>query len=161
MFLYIGISAVLFAAALLSREYSRYMKKRLAECEAYLAFIGNMKIQVGCFMRPLSELCENFSSDALEKTGFTAALRAEKNIYAAYKASESALSLSEDEKEVLRLLFSSVGECYLSEGVKIIDAAYAKMDGFYRELKSECPRSTKLVSVLSATLAVGFLILVI
>lgn len=159
--LYIGISAVLFAAIMLSREYGRYMKKRLAECEGFLSFIGYMRIQVGCFMRPLCELCENFSSEALEKSGFTNALKTEKNIYDAYKASESALSLSAEEKEVLEVLFSSVGECYLDEGVKIIEASHTKMERHYSELKAECPRSTKLVSVLSATLAVGFLILVI
>lgn len=159
--LYIGISAVLFAAIMLSREYARYMKKRLDECEGFLAFIGYMRIQVGCFMRPLRELSENFSSEALAKSGFTDALRVEKNIYDAYKVSEPALSLSAEEKEVLEVLFSSVGECYLEEGVRLIEASHTKMEGLYSELKAERPRSTKLVSVLSATLAVGFLILVI
>jgi len=158
---YIGIFTVLLAAFLISREYSHYMKKRLRECEGFIAFIAHMRIQVGCFMRPVKELAAGFSSDALSDVGFIDALSESDGIYEAYKKIEPRLSLSKNERDVLELLFSSVGGCYLEEGMKIIEAAYGKMESLHCSLSEECQKNIKLVSVLSVTAAIGFLILVI
>ena len=71
---YIGIFLLLIAAAATSREYSKYMKKRALECKAFLSFIAHMRVQVGCFLRPVKELAAGFSSPMLEKAGFIRAL---------------------------------------------------------------------------------------
>lgn len=158
---YIGIFLVLLAALIFSREYSRYMRKRLRECEGFLSFISYMKIQVGCFMRPLRELASGFSSKPLSEIGFIASLEKSDGIYEAYKEVEPRLSLSQNEKEVLEVLFSSIGDCYLDEGMKMIDSAYVRAEALYSSLSKECPKNIKLVSALSVTLALGFFILII
>ena len=158
---YIGIFLVLLAALTFSREYARYMRKRLRECEGFLSFINHMKIQVGCFMRPVRELSFGFSSSPLSEIGFIDSLEKSDGIYEAYKEVEPKLSLSQNEKEVLELLFFSVGNCYLDEGIKMIENAHARTEVLYSSLSEECPKNIKLVTALSVTAALGFFIFVI
>lgn len=161
MIKYIGILAVLLSALAISKEYSAFSKKRLSESCAFLSFLEHMKIQVGCFLRPANELLKDFSSDTLAAVGFTDALENSESLVTAYKTAEPKLSLSKEEREVLENLFSAVGECYLDEGVRLIDTAREKLEKLYQKNKIECPKNAKLVSVISVTAAIGFLMLVL
>lgn len=158
---YIGIIAVLLSAVIISKEYSSFVNKRLSECRDFLRFIEHMKIQVGCFLRPSNELAKGFSSGSLSDAGFLGALENGESLYGAYKVAEPNLSISEEERDVLETLFSSVGECYLDEGVKLIDASHTKFENLYHKDRAECPKNAKLTSVISVTAAIGFLILVL
>ena len=158
---YVGILFVLFAAIIVSRDYSSYMQKRSAECKDFLAFIAHMRIQVGCFLRPVKKLGEGFSSPALEKSGFLDSLSESERILDAYKNCEANLSLSAEEKNLLTDFFSSFGEGYLDEGVKLIESSYSGMERLYQRLCEEKAKNTKLVTSLSVTLALGIIIFMI
>ena len=158
---YIGILLVLLSAFFYSREYTRYMKKRLSECEGFLAFIAHMRIQVGCFLRPTKELSAGFSSEPLSDSGFLYALSECENIYEAYKKTESRLSLSKEERCILETLFSSVGEGYLDDGIKLIDSSFSAMEKLTEKLREECRKNIKLVCAISVTAALGLIIFVI
>lgn len=158
---YIGIFLLLIAAAATSREYSKYMRKRALECKAFLSFIAHMRVQVGCFLRPVKELAAGFSSPVLEKAGFIRALGDSDCILSAYKRCEPALSLSEEEKSALGSFFSSFGEGYLDDGMKLIEGAYSDMSKLYEKLCAEKTKNTRLVTALSATSALGIIIFVI
>ena len=120
-----------------------------------------MKIQVGCFLRPANELVRGVNSKSLSALGFTEALLAGATLSDAYRVAEPRLSLSEEEREVLNGLFSSIGECYLDDGVRLIDAAEKRLDALYRKNKTECRKNARLVTVVTVTAAIGFLILVL
>ena len=158
---YAGILCVLFAAVFVSAEYSGYMNKRTAECRGFLAFISHMRIQVGCFLRPAKELARGFSSESLEKAGFIEALHNCENISEAYSKCEGELSLSHEEKGVLSDFFSSFGDGYLDQQIKLIESAHAKMEGLCTKLTAERVKNTRLVSAISVTLALGVIILII
>ncbi len=158
---YVGILLVLFGTYFFNREYSRHMRRRLAECEAFLAFISHMQIQIGCFLRPVSELAAEFESPELEAVGFLAALRKGENIYDAFKASRQRLALTDGECEILEELFSSLGSVYFEGGMKMIELSYSRLDVCRARLKEECPKCIKLATVLSVTAALAFLIFVI
>lgn len=158
---YIGIIAVLLAAAAGAREFSRIKRKHLCECRDFLAFISHLRIQLGCFLRTPRELASNFSSEALSKSGFLGALSDGADFFGAFEKAQPYLSLSREETEVLNTLFSSLGEGYLEDGIKIIESSYSRLELLYRELSAECKKSIKLASALSVTGALGFLILVI
>ena len=158
---YIGIFAVLLATAAGAREYSRVRKKHLAECRDFLAFVSHLRIQLGCFLRTPRELASSLSSPALVECGFLGALGDGADFLGAFKLARPKLSLSREECEVLEMLFSSLGEGYLENGIKIIDASYSRLEPLYRELSANCQKSIKLASALSVTGALGFLILVI
>ena len=158
---YVGILLVLASAFISSREFSRRMDQRVAECKDFLAFIAHMRIQVGCFLRPVKELGEGFSSPALERVGFIAALKECDRIYDAYSKCEGELSLSDAEREVLNTLFSSFGEGYLDDGIKLIDNCHSAMERLYLKLCEEKTKNTRLVTALSVTAALGVIIFVI
>ena len=152
---------MLTSAAVISREYSKYMEKRMLECRDFLAFIAHMRIQVGCFLRPVKELAAGFSSPALEKAGFVSYLESADSILSAYRQCEANLSLSEEEKSVLNTLFSSFGAGYLDDGMKLIESAYSGMEILCGRLAEEKTKNTRLVTTLSVTLALGIIIFVI
>ena len=158
---YVGIFAVLVAAALCAREYSRLKKKHLYECRDFLAFVSHLRIQLGCFLRTPSELAASFLSEALESSGFLGALAEGRDFLGAFDEALPRLSLSGEEAEILRALFSSLSEGYRDELIRVIDATYARFEPICNALSQECPKSIKLASVLSVTGALGFLILVI
>lgn len=158
---YIGIFAVLLAAAAGAREFSRIKKKHLRECRDFLAFISHLRIQLGCFLRTPRELAASFSSEALSASGFLGALGEGADFISAFEAARPRLSLSGEEEELLHTLFSSLGEGYLEDGMKIIDSSYLRLESLYRELSAESKKSIRLASALSVTGALGFLILVI
>ena len=158
---YIGILLILTAAVAISREFSKYMNKRVAECKDFLAFIAHMRIQVGCFLRPAKELGSGFSSHALERVGFIESLGESDSVFEAYKKSEPKLSLSDEEKRTLNTLFSSFGEGYLEDEMKLIESSYSAMEKLYSRLCEEKTKNTRLVTALSVTAALGIVIFVI
>ena len=158
---YVGILLILISAIATSREFSKHINKRAAECKDFLAFIAHMRIQVGCFLRPVKNLGEGFSSPALEKSGFISALAESDCISDAYKKCEQKLSLSSEEKETLNTLFSSFGGGYLDDGIKLIDNCYSSMERLYMRLCEEKTKNTRLVTALSVTTALGIIIFVI
>ncbi len=158
---YMGIFAVLLAAAVGAREFSRIKKKHLYECRDFLAFISHLRIQLGCFLRTPKELASSFCSEVPSVSAFLSALGDGADFLTAFEGAVPGLSLSHDETEVLHTLFSSLGEGYLEDVIKIIDSSYSRLEPMYRELSAECKKSIKLASALSVTGALGFLILVI
>ena len=158
---YVGFLFVLLASFVISREYAAYVEKRLTESRDFLSFIRHMKIQVGCFLRPTNELVRDFSSDRLSELGFTEALMSGETLYSAYKRAEPELTLSGEERELFEVLFSSVGECYLEEGVRLIDGAEKRLEEIYRKNKLEYRKGARLVSIISVTAAMGFLLLLL
>ena len=158
---YIGAFTVLLAAVLISREYARYIKRRAVQCEEFLSFIAYMRIQIACFLRPIKEIAAGFYASELDRIGFLKAVNDGQGLYDAYKTAEKSLLLSSREREVLEALFSSLGECYLDDGIRIIDSSYAEMEKLCRIIKEERPKKARLAATLSVTASIGFLILVL
>ena len=155
---YLGFFVIIFAAAILSREYARHMERRLAECEGFLRFFEHMRIKVSSFLSSPKELCTDFDFGALHKVGFADALRSSSDTLSAYKQISGALSLSDAEKKIVEELFSSVGSCYRTDAVRLIEAAEEKMSRVRDELAATLPKSVRLVTSLAVTGAIGIVI---
>ena len=158
---YLGIILILLSSLLVSREYRRYMQKRLDECLGFCNFIAHMKIQVGCYLRPVRELARGFSSAALSRTGFLSSVEKCDSLGKAFSECEPSLSLSEEERGELRAFFSSFGDGYLEQGVQAIETAHTNMERLMAALSEQKDKNIRLVSTLSVTLALGVAILVI
>ena len=158
---YIGLFLVMLSSLAFSREYTRYMQKRVRECEAFLDFIGHLRMELSCYLRPLREAAGGFSSDALTEVGFFEAVNSTGNIYEAFSRTRRRLSLSDEELMPLESLFSSLGHSYLDEELKLINMCEENMRSVTEKIKRESPKSIKLISTLSVTAAIGFFILVI
>ena len=158
---YIGLFLVMLSVLVFTGEYTKYMRKRVRECEAFLEFIGHLRTELSCYLRPLCEAAGGFSSDALSEVGFLDAVKSTGNIYEAFKSTKGKLSLSEEEITPLQSLFSSLGHAYLEEELKLINMCEENMRCVTEKIKRESPKSIKLISTLSVTVAIGFFILVI
>ncbi len=159
--IYIGVIAVSLAVLFVLREYVSYISRRLRECEGFLLFCEHMHIELGCFLRAPDELYKGFASAPLSEAGFIPLLEEGENLYTAYMKCESRLAISEREKEILSVLFSSLGKGYLDDSIKMIDAAEKQLSASLERLKEECPKQKKLAASLSACAVLGFIILVI
>lgn len=149
---------VLTSVLFFSDGYLKYMKKRLLECEGFLAFISHLRLQMSCYLKPIRQLCDGFYSKSLDESGFLEYIGECGNIYEAYKMAESRLSLSKEERELVSGLFSSLGEGYLDDELKLIDAYRDRLEAHFLILKKEAPKNSKLLSTVSVTAAIGFLI---
>lgn len=158
---YIGAFIIIIASVLMSGEYSRYIKKRAEQCEEFLSFIGYMRIQISCFLRPSREIAKGFSGKELERIGFLKAVNNGESLYGAYKATEKLLALTQGELEILENLFSSLEECYLDDGIRIIDSCYKEMEKACIKIREERTKNVKLAATLSVTASIGFLILIL
>lgn len=110
---------------------------------------------------PSDELWRGFESEELSAVGFLDAVKSGEGIFSAYKKCEGKLSLSREEKCVLSELFSSLGEGYLEDGMRLIRASEEKMQQLHRALSEDLPRCVKLAATLSLTAAIGISILII
>ncbi len=158
---YIGAVIIIVASVILSGEYSRYIKKRADQCEELLSFIGYIRVQISCFLRPSREIAKDFSGEELEKIGFIKAVKEGESLYGAYKATEKSLALKREEREIVETLFASIEECYLDEGIRIIDSSYREMEKACLKIREETPKNVKLAATLSVTASIGFLILIL
>ena len=109
-------------------------------------------------MLPPCDLGRGFSGCEID--GFVNGI-SEKGIRAAYEDSEQYLSLSQNERNILRGLFSSVGSGYLEDELKRIDKAEEALLLEYNRFRERAEKDVKLVSALSATAAVGVFIIII
>ena len=149
---------VLVSVLFFSDGYIKYTKKRLLECEGFLAFISHLRLQMSCYLKPIKELCDGFYSKPLDESGFLDYVCERGNVYEAYKMAEGSLSLSKEERELVSGLFSSLGEGYLEDELKLIDAYRERLEAHFLRLKKEAPKNSKLLSTVSVTAAIGFLI---
>lgn len=154
-----GLFFLLFGALSLSREYSRYVKKHLAECEEFISFIRHYRLLLKCFLKPPREIAKAFRGEAIAP--FLDMLEKEENPALAFEASKGRFSLSEEENKVLSDLFSSICTCYAEDGVRLLEAADEKLTALYKELHERSVRSTRAFSTVSAAVSVGLFILLI
>ncbi len=156
---YVGILLILIGAAVISREYAAHMKKRIRECEEFLEFIGHIRTQLSCHMCPANELGEGFSASSIR--AFTELVYERGGMLEAFLASVHGFSLSEEETGILSELFSSIGKGSLEDELKCIDQAYERLEDHLSHQRESGRKNIRLVSVLSVTGALGFLMLVV
>ena len=154
-----GLALLLLGALIISREYTRYVRKRIAECEGFIAFIKYMRLEMRSFLRPPREIGRGYSDESIAP--FLNALESEESIYSAYSASRRSFSLSREEHTALEELFSSIGLCYAEDGVRLIDSSLERLEGCREELLSDGVRGARVFQTVSAALSVGLFILLI
>jgi hypothetical protein len=158
---YIGIAIFIFGAGAFVGSYTSYLKRRVAEHEAFLSLVSYMRIQIGCFMRPPLELIRGFESEALEKTGFLEALERSSDMSGAYREICGTLLIGDKARGVLDGLFSSLGEVYYDESVRLLDNAREELERACESERGSAAKNRRLVSALSVTVTLAIIMLII
>ena len=154
-----GFFLLLLGALAFSREYSRYVKKHISECEEFIAFIKHMRLELKCFLKPPREIARTFEGKAIKP--FLDSLESAESIRAAFDSARGRFSLSEEEGRALEELFSSIGSCYADDGVKLIDTATERLTSLHADLCESAGRGARIVAVVSTALTVGIFSLLV
>ena len=102
-----GVLMILFSAILGGREYERFIRKRSAEEEGFIALLLHIRAKVECFLSVSGELVTDFENEALMSVGYLGgeAASASERFYRALPK----LSISEEAKNILNSFFNSFG----------------------------------------------------
>ena len=151
----IGISALVF-----SRERIKRREGRLMLLEEMLGFIECMRIEIGCYLRPISKISESYFSEPLLKIGFFDSVKKD-GLYRAYLDSEIHLLPTEQEKKLLRHFFSTVGKGYIQDELKLIETTADELSELLKAERAAMPKERKITLTLSGALSFAVIILLI
>lgn len=142
---------------LIALEIKKYKRHSLAVCEELYALMLHIKLEVSCYLRPLSVLLRDFTSPLLEEDFLPRA----RTMGLSEALSASRLPISGEERRILSSLFSSLGSGYAADAVRLIDAYAAEFYSSLTVRRADLPREARLVNTLCASAALGLLILMI
>ena len=156
----IGVILIGFSMLVLSKERIKKRERRLLLLEETLAFIDFMRIEIGCYLRPISKISEGFSSPLLGGTGFFENIR-KKGLYPAYLECESQILPTEEEKKLLRRFFSTVGKGYIQDEIKLMSLTSEEFSRMLDKERAAMPKEKKITMTLSGALSFAVIILLI
>ena len=158
---YIGIFLIILALFGLRGEYSSREKRRLAECEGFLRLISHLRLKIGCYLLPMRELVSDLECPALEKSGFLSLVLSGASLGEAFKKCENSFLLGKEEKRILTSLFSSLGNGYFSDSVKLLDSSYLAFEELTDAQRVKTEKNIKLSALLFTLGSLGLLVLLI
>ena len=145
------------AAFLFSTEARRRAEKRLLLLEETLRFIERVRVDISCYLRPISEIPSGFCSDALSEAGFLSSFEKE-GAYEAYLKLEPLLSPSPEEKRALERFFGALGKGYADDQIKLIDETLLEFTRLVSLERERVPKVKKLSLSLSFSGALALII---
>ena len=155
----LGICILLFTSILLSRELVAARRKGLLVCEELLRLVSYLRLQIGCFLRPLSEASAGFDSAVLLESGFLP-LGEGRDVRRAFSESGVAGVVGEECARILDSLFFSLGNGYLDDEVKLLDTHRAQLCELVEKRRIDTVRQVRLIRTLTASASLGFVILI-
>ena len=156
----LGICILLFTSILISRELVTRRRRRLAVCEELLRFVAFLRLQIGCFLRPVPEAVAEFNSDELSACGFLP-LGSEVDISAAFSSSDAPAIVGDECARIMDSLFSSLGKGYLDNEISLIDTHYRQLSELLEGERVEAVRQTRLIRTLTASASLVLIIFII
>ena len=155
----VGICILLFTSILISRELTLRCRRRLALYEELLRFVSFLRLQIGCFLRPVPEVVAIFHSDEFCTCGFFPITS--DDVEGAFSSSEAPRIVGDKCAGIMRSLFSSLGSGYLDDEVKLIDTHRTQLSVLVDKEREETVRRVRLVRTLTASISLGLIILII
>lgn len=155
----IGICILLFTSILICRELIAIRQRRLLLCEELLRLVSYLRLQIGCFLRPLSEVVAGFDSEALSECGFLPPGEGV-DLRRALCESEVPGLVGEECARIIDSLLSSLGSGYLDDEVKLLDTYRAQLSEVVEKRRIDTAKEMRLIRTLTATASLGFVILI-
>lgn len=116
-----GIALIMIAALLVSREYEKYLDKRVCEYRGLVAMISHAESEIAKSLAYGEGLWRTFHDDALEKCGLLPLLREGEGISSAFGKIKEKTSLTSEAKEKISVLFAGLGKGYAESELKTIN----------------------------------------
>jgi len=157
MIKYFGFALILASAFILSREYEKNQRKRLAELAEFLRLFEHIKTKISCFLSPKSDWLSDFSSTLTGISEFIVSARSS-SLAESFEKSVDKLSLG-DEREYVKSILSSLGRAYKNDEVALLEDGISRLSAEKERLSLECEKNIKTARVLAAALGLGLVIL--
>ena len=155
-----GMALILLSALFFAREKNRAAEDRLRILEELFRLADAMKIEISCYLRPISDIVSSFSSEMLTRLGFISDFEA-LGALSAYLRLESAFYVSEEEKKLFRGFFSRIGKGYADDELKLIESFSAQLFQIIKNEREKLPKEKRLSATLSCALAFAIIILLV
>ena len=156
----VGMFLVVLSAAYFAFEYIKKQRMKLLVFEELFRFIERIRMEIGCYLKPISEISADFSSDVLSRLGFLRDV-GQVGVYSAYQRLAEKVKLDDEERRPLDRFFSSVGKGYADDELKLSGATLSELDLILKRKRENAPKENKLSLTLSCAGALALIILLI
>ena len=156
----IGMFFIIASAAFFSYEKIIISNRRLRALEELFCFIERIRIEIGCYLRPISEIAADFSSDILSELGFFSDVQ-KNGAHTAYTALQAKLSFGDDINRLLDRFFSMLGRGYAEDEMKLVDITLSELSKLLSQERENAPKEKKLSLTLSCGGALALIILLV
>ena len=149
---------ILASALFFSSFQSKKSERRLLLFEELLRFLEKVRVDISCYLKPISEIARDFDSEPLSAAGFLSDLE-KLGPSEAYRRLEPLLSPTEEEKKLLESFFFSLGMGYADDQIKLIDETLSEYKRLLSIERERAPKNKKLSLCLSSAGALALIIL--
>ena len=158
---WIGTMLVVAILVFFGREYSRFMMRRLSECESFLFLLKRIKGEIGRCLSTPRAIFKDYKDDNLERVGFLNLQRSGKSLGECFDGCADKLSLPVQIKDRLSEFFSHFGENYKDGEISQIEYYVGEIEPLLNEERTRLPERIKLVKTLVAAVSLGLIILIV
>jgi hypothetical protein len=123
--------------------HSLHLKNNIRVVRDFIKLAERIKSRIDCFRQPLCDIYEGFSSEVLDRIGFTSDLILSGLSFALVK-NRSALCISDETFELLYEFSQSLGKSYASEQVKLCSELIRSLESRLEKLENDLPSKSKL-----------------
>ena len=155
----LGICILLFTSILISGELADRRRKSLLLCEELLRLVSYLRLQIGCFLRSPSDAVAGFNSKPLSEYDFLP-LDDGADLRRGFCESRVPGAVGGECTRIVDSLFSSLGSGYLDDEVKLLDTHRAQLCEVVEARRIDTGRQVRLIRTLTATVSLGFVILI-
>ncbi len=149
---------IFFSTLIFAYSRNRRTDERILIFEELYAFIKQIRIDIGCYLKPIGEI--RLVSPCLTELGFFSDIE-KYGVSGAYKKLEEKLFFKEKERVILERYFSSLGKGYAEDEIKLTDAVLIELSDIFKVGREEAAREKKLTLTLSLSGALALIILLI
>jgi len=151
----------MLCALFVGRGYTRYVERRIAEGEGFVAFLNYARDEIAMYLSPPARLCEGFSNASLEELGFISAVGSCGDLGEAFSQCSSRLSLGKEARELLSQCFRSFGQGYKEQEIARIEGYLRKLSELVERESRDLPQNARMVSTLLLAGAAGIFIMLL
>lgn len=158
---YFGAVCITACALITSRSYTRYIKRRVGECECFCRLAERIESMIKCYLSPVGDIFSGFECGERAVMDFVTEVRRGVPLKEAYIAAEKKLSVAAEAKRILSELFSTLGHGYKDGVLKLVSEAREELEKHLASEREEGEKNSKLALALLFGGAVGILLLFI
>lgn len=158
----LGIGAIILIGALaISREYSAFYRRRIAQTDGFVALIIHIEGAISERLASGKGLVAGFSDEALSSLGFLESVRSGATLHDAFLGCRRASVISREVSMRLERYFADFGRYYKERELSRAATCVEELERLLERERADMPKNVKLARTLLVAFALGVLILIV